>query len=73
MGVTEDTKNVVYLRGETAQGIFVNFKNVERAMRLKVPFGIAQTGKAFRKETSFLELENLNKWNLNFSASQTQI
>lgn len=50
MGVTEDTKNVVYLRGETAQGIFVNFKNVERAMRLKVPFGIAQTGKAFRNE-----------------------
>ena len=50
MGVTEDTKNVVYLRGETAQGIFVNFKNVERSMRLKVPFGIAQTGKAFRNE-----------------------
>ncbi len=50
IGVTDDTKNVVYLRGETAQGIFVNFKNVERAMRLKVPFGIAQTGKAFRNE-----------------------
>ena len=50
MGVTEDTKNTVYLRGETAQGIFVNFKNVERSMRLKIPFGIAQTGKAFRNE-----------------------
>ena len=50
IGVTDDTKNVVYLRGETAQGIFVNFKNVERSMRLKLPFGIAQTGKAFRNE-----------------------
>ena len=50
MGVTEDTKSKVYLRGETAQGIFVNFKNVERAMRAKVPFGIGQIGKAFRNE-----------------------
>ena len=50
IGVTDDTKNTVYLRGETAQGIFVNFKNVERSMRLKIPFGIAQTGKAFRNE-----------------------
>ena len=50
IGVTEDGKNTVYLRGETAQGIFVNFKNVERSMRLKIPFGIAQTGKAFRNE-----------------------
>ena len=50
MGVTEDTKNKVYLRGETAQGIFVNFKNVERSMRTKIPFGIGQIGKAFRNE-----------------------
>ncbi len=50
LGVTEDTKNTVYLRGETAQGIFVNFKNVERTMRAKIPFGICQTGKAFRNE-----------------------
>ena len=50
MGVTEDTKNTVYLRGETAQGIFVNFLNVQRTMRAKVPFGIGQTGKAFRNE-----------------------
>lgn len=50
MGVTQDTKNKVYLRGETAQGIFVNFKNVERSCRAKVPFGIAQIGKAFRNE-----------------------
>ncbi len=50
IGVTEDNKNKIYLRGETAQGIFVNFKNVERSMRLSVPFGIAQIGKAFRNE-----------------------
>ncbi|MCI6349744.1 MAG: glycine--tRNA ligase [Tenericutes bacterium] len=49
-GVTEDTKNVVYLRPETAQGIFVNFMNVQRSMRLKVPFGIGQVGKSFRNE-----------------------
>jgi len=50
MGVTEDSKNKVYLRGETAQGIFVNFNNVQRSMRAKVPFGIGQIGKAFRNE-----------------------
>jgi len=49
-GVTEDSKNVVYLRPETAQGIFTNFKNVLRTSRKKVPFGIAQIGKAFRNE-----------------------
>ena len=49
-GVTEDAKNKVYLRGETAQGIFVNFKNVERSMRCKLPFGIGQYGKSFRNE-----------------------
>ena len=50
MGVTEDDKSKIYLRGETAQGIFVNFLNVQRSMRLKVPFGIGQIGKAFRNE-----------------------
>lgn len=50
MGVTDDAKNKVYLRGETAQGIFVNFNNVCRSMRAKVPFGIGQTGKSFRNE-----------------------
>ena len=50
MGVTEDTKNKIYLRGETAQGIFVNFKNIERSVRAKIPFGVCQTGKAFRNE-----------------------
>ncbi len=49
-GVTEDNKSKVYLRGETAQGIFVNFLNVQRSMRTKVPFGICQTGKSFRNE-----------------------
>ncbi|MCR5786432.1 MAG: glycine--tRNA ligase [Acholeplasmatales bacterium] len=49
-GVTEDTKNTVYLRPETAQGIFVNFKNVQRSMRKKLPFGIGQVGKSFRNE-----------------------
>ena len=49
-GVTNDSKSVVYLRPETAQGEFVNFLNVQRSMRLKVPFGIGQIGKAFRNE-----------------------
>lgn len=49
-GVTEDNKSKVYLRGETAQGIFVNFLNVQRSVRAKVPFGIGQIGKSFRNE-----------------------
>lgn len=49
-GVTEDSLNEVYLRPETAQGIFVNFKNVVQTSRKKLPFGIAQIGKAFRNE-----------------------
>ncbi|MBP3919980.1 MAG: glycine--tRNA ligase [Bacilli bacterium] len=49
-GVTEDSSSVVYLRPETAQGEYVNFLNVQRTMRLKVPFGIGQIGKAFRNE-----------------------
>lgn len=49
-GVTEDAKNIVYLRPETAQGIFVNFKNVQRTSRKKLPFGIGQIGKSFRNE-----------------------
>ena len=50
IGVTEDSTNTVYLRPETAQGIFVNFKNVARSTRKKVPFGIGQIGKSFRNE-----------------------
>lgn len=49
-GVTEDSVNTVYLRPETAQGIFVNFKNVQRSTRMRVPFGIGQIGKSFRNE-----------------------
>ena len=49
-GVTEDSKSEIYLRPETAQGIFVNFRNVQRTSRKKVPFGIAQIGKSFRNE-----------------------
>lgn len=49
-GVTEDAKNTIYLRPETAQGIFVNFKNVQRTTRKKIPFGIGQIGKSFRNE-----------------------
>jgi glycyl-tRNA synthetase len=50
MGVTEDTSSQVYLRPETAQGIFVNFKNVQTVSRKRVPFGIGQVGKSFRNE-----------------------
>ncbi len=49
-GVTEDAKNEIYLRPETAQGIFVNFANVQRTTRKKIPFGVAQIGKSFRNE-----------------------
>ena len=49
-GVTEDKKSEIFLRPETAQGIFINFSNVQRSMRKKVPFGIAQIGKSFRNE-----------------------
>lgn len=49
-GVIENEKNTVYLRPETAQGIFVNFKNVQRTSRKKLPFGIGQIGKSFRNE-----------------------
>ena len=49
-GVTEDSKSEVYLRPETAQGIFVNFKNVQRSTRKRIPFGIGQIGKSFRNE-----------------------
>ncbi len=49
-GVNEDTANQIYLRPETAQGIFVNFKNIQRTTRKRVPFGVAQVGKSFRNE-----------------------
>lgn len=49
-GVTEDAKNELYLRPETAQGIFVNFPNIQRTTRRKIPFGVCQIGKSFRNE-----------------------
>jgi len=49
-GVTEDAKNEIHLRPETAQGIFVNFANIQRTTRRKIPFGVAQVGKSFRNE-----------------------
>ncbi|WP_029608901.1 glycine--tRNA ligase [Mycoplasma simbae] len=51
-GVTEETKSKIYLRPETTQGIMVNFKNVQRAMRAKMPMGIGQVGKSFRNEVT---------------------
>ncbi len=53
LGSTEESKMTVYLRPETAQGIYVNFKNVQQSTRLKLPFGVAQVGKAFRNELVF--------------------
>ncbi|MEX1124980.1 MAG: glycine--tRNA ligase [Acidimicrobiia bacterium] len=50
MGPVDSEENLVYLRPETAQGIFINFENVRRTLRLKLPFGIAQIGKSFRNE-----------------------
>src|SRR5260221_13016099 len=52
MGPVEDDGSVIYLRPETAQGSYVNFKNVQQSTRKKLPFGIAQVGKSFRNETS---------------------
>ena len=76
-GVTEDAKNTIYLRPETAQGIFVNFKNVQRTSRKKIPFGIGQIGKSFRNEItpeiSRSVLANLSRWSWSFSVSQAQI
>ena len=77
MGVTEDAKNTVYLRPETAQGIFVNFKNVQRTTRRKIPFGIGQIGKvsATRSlpETLPSGPVNSSRWNWSSSASPARI
>jgi len=51
-GITDESSNIIYLRPETAQGIFINFKNVQRSTRAKLPFGIAQVGKSFRNEVT---------------------
>ena len=76
-GVLEDAKSTIYLRPETAQGIFVNFKNVQRTMRKKLPFGIGQIGRVsvtkLHQETSFSVHVNSNRWNLNSSVNQERI
>ncbi len=51
-GITESNKNEIYLRPETAQGIFINFNNIQRSLRLKLPFGVGQIGKSFRNEVT---------------------
>ncbi|MGL5308639.1 MAG: glycine--tRNA ligase, partial [Metamycoplasmataceae bacterium] len=51
-GIIEDKKNTIYLRPETAQGIFINFNNIQRSLRLKLPFGVGQIGKSFRNEVT---------------------
>ena len=66
IGVTEESQNAVYLRPETAQGIFVNFNAIQRSQRLKIPFGVAQVGKSFRNEITpgnfIFRTRNSNKW-----------
>ena len=70
MGSTSDGTMKVYLRPETAQGIFVNFLNVQKTGRMKIPFGIAQIGKAFRNEIVarqfIFRMRNSNKWKCSF-------
>jgi glycyl-tRNA synthetase len=74
LGPVQNENSQVYLRPETAQGIFVNFENVLRTMRAKLPFGIANIGKSFRNEITpgqfVFEQESLNKWKLNFSVKK---
>ena len=69
VGPVEESSNVAYLRPETAQGIFAQFGNVLSTVRNKVPFGIAQIGKAFRNEinprTTPSVRANLNRWSSN--------
>ncbi len=67
IGIVEDSKSLAYLRGEIAQGMFVNFKNVLDTMRPKLPFGIAQSGKAFRNE---ITLGNFIFRNLEFNLAE---
>ena len=71
IGPTDDNSNLIYLRPETAQGIYVNYKNVAQSNRMKIPFGIAQIGKAFRNEIVTKKLlssvpVNLSRWKCSF-------
>ena len=76
-GVTEDAKNTVYLRPETAQGIFVNFPNIQRTTRKKLPFGVCQIGKSFRNEITpgnfTFRTRELSRWSWSSSASPAPI
>ena len=74
-GVTEDAKNVVYLRPETAQGIFVNFKNVQRTSRKKIPFDRSENPSGMRSRPAILPSvqESLSRWSWNSSASRIRI
>ncbi len=75
-GVTEDSSDEIYMRPETAQGIFVNFKNVQRSMRKKLPFGIAQIGKSFRNEITpgnfIFRTREFEQWRWNSSVNQVK-
>lgn len=75
-GVTEDSSAQIYLRPETAQGIFVNFKNVIRTTRKKLPMGIGQIGKAFRNEITpgnfTFRTREFEQMELEFSVYQEQ-
>ena len=77
LGASAENAMDLYLRPETAQGIFVNFLNVQKLLVINCLSGIAQIGKAFRNEdcceTIYLQNENLNKWKCNFSFHQEQI
>ena len=76
-GVTENSKSELYLRPETAQGIFVNFANIQRTTRKKLPFGVAQIGKSFRNEITpgnfIFRVREFEQWNWSSSASRTPI
>lgn len=75
-GVTEDSANTLYLRPETAQGIFVNFKNICRTTRKRIPFGVGQIGKSFRNEITpgnfIFRIREFEQMELEFSASRAQ-
>ena len=75
MGVTEDAKSEVYLRPETAQGMFVNFKNVQRTTRRRLPLGIGQMGRSFRNEINHIitKEELLKKINEYFTNTKNEI
>ena len=76
LGASAETATDLYLRPETAQGIFVNFLNVQKTGRMKIPFGIAQTGKAFRNEIVarqfIFRMREFEQMEMQFSSSQVR-